>query len=278
MAGKSGEFSIHVLNPRKKRGKKRGKKRTRARKAKPTMAKKKRRRRRKNPGSGYVVQSSNPRRRRSSRRRRRNPARRRGGGGGGMLGTLLNEAKSAIPRIFGKIIVSTVAQRFGYGSIFPGSATTSPTYGNSWSGQQYGAAILTAALIGKFGGRWGSEMRRGAVDLIVAKFAYTELIARVPMAQSIFGQTEGQVRVDPSTGQTWYFQNGQWNAMQGYGDTLVSASPYDDTLVSASPLDGLVASSPLDAAEPDYQYQSLYPSYAGASEDSAAKFHRLYAV
>ena len=58
--------------------------------------------------------------------------------------------------------------------------------------------------------------------------------------QQTFGQADGEVRYDQTTGQTWIAQGGRWMAMQGQdmGD-LVEASALDGELVEASALDGM---------------------------------------
>lgn len=245
------------------------------------MAKKRtrKRRRRRNPGTAMSTYESNPRRRRrrrksnpgKSRRRRRNPGLLGGRGGG-----LIREFEGFLPRFAGKLIAAVAAKRFGGGSLFQ-PPTSSVFAGTSWSGQQYLAAaigvMVGAAILPRFAPRLfnARAIRQGGFDAIFTKFLWTEGIARSKWATWAFGQSEGQIRVDPSSGQTYLYQGGQWQAMQGaYGDTLVSAGPLDDTLVTASPLDGtLVRASPLDYGGIGYRVNS--------NMSDADKFKTLYA-
>lgn len=168
------------------------------------------------------------------------------------------QVKSWLPAMVGKLFVAFAVRRWGQqGSMF-GTQATSPMAGTSWTMGGYVVAILATMLGAKLFGRWisASEFKRGAWDLILTKLVWTEGFSRSPWMQQTFGQAEGQVTVDGS-GQTWIFQGGRWQAMQG--------------LVEQSPLDGLVEQSPLDGAA-GYGYGHLLPADTPAKEARHAAY------
>lgn len=183
-----------------------------------------RRRRRRNPSAQAVL--SNPRRRRSHRRR--NP-------GFGLPGTgeLINEVKAGIPRLFGKLAVAA-ATKFVGGDTMGGPSSLA---GEPWGWKQYGVAIAVAALAPKFLGGLkfinATEFRRGAVDLILTKAVWTNVINRFEPLQRVFGAIGDQIYDMNQGGQGYAMDSdGQYHALQG--------------LVTSGPLDGLVTKGPLD--------------------------------
>jgi hypothetical protein len=149
---------------------------------------------------------------------------------GGLLsgiGPIVADIKSAVPRIAGKLAAIALVKRFGgpSGAIM-GPTVTTPSRGESWTLQQYAIAIATGLFAPKIVGKFvnGSEFRKGIVDLIVEKVLWSEVIARSPTAMQWLG-AEGDVQYDPSTGQMYVQQGGQYVAMQGYGD-LVPQTQY----------------------------------------------------
>ena len=243
------EFAVHVINPRKRTSKKTTKKKASRRRRRPAKrktntstpqrktnmaARKKRTTRRRAPARRRAANPAPARRRRKNpssyrrtTRRRKNP---------GETGAVFSEMKSAIPRMLGMMATAWAVRRWGgQGGLF-GTQHTSPMMGQSWSFAQYAIAGAVAAFGPRLLGKWinPSEFRRGAVDLMVQKFIWTEGLARNQWAQQQFGQ---DIAMGPQN-QLYYDQGGQWNAMQG--------------LVEASPLDGLVEASPLDG---DLNYQ-----------------------
>lgn len=273
-------FSVHILNPKKRKTTSSRKKSTRKKasrkkstrkktgskkkattrtiskkKVSTTMAKKRRRRTTRRSASAPAA----PRRRRRRnpspaprrRRRRSNPS-----GGGG---SIASEVKSFMPRLAGKLAVAWAVRRWGGpGSIF-GDMRASPTAGESWSMGQYLVAGLVAQygpkLLGKFVNP--TEFRRGAWDLILTKLIWTEGISRSPWAQQQFGTTDSAIAFDPGVGQMYLNQGGQWSAMQG--------------LVESSALDGLVEASPMDGTTSGYGH--LLPTGSTKRTATRGKYH-----
>lgn len=168
---------------------------------------------------------------------------------------MTNEMRTGLGRLIGKLATAWAVRRWSQqpGGLF-GTAYTSPTAGEGWSMPQYVIAGIVAmwgpTLLRRFVSP--TEFRRGAVDLILEKFVWTEGIARNQWAVNAFGT--GDVGYDASTGQSYVQQGNRWSAMQG--------------LVQASPLDGLVEASALDGS-PGYSYGHLLPPGVPAS---TAKF------
>ncbi len=211
-------MKVHLINPPKKK-----KSRSAGGRKKKTVAKKRKKpakkRRAKNPAK--------PKRR--SGRRRSNPS----------LRGLGREFSQFIPRLAGKLAVMWVVQRYGgAGQLLGGGQVQSQAAGGSWTAGQYILAYLTAIygakLLGKVVNPTG--FREGAMDMILTKFVWTEGIARSDWARAQFGAP--QVAYDPSSGQSWLAQGGQWSAMQG--------------LVEADALDGLVEADALDGTGSSY--------------------------
>lgn len=183
------------------------------------------------------------------KKRRSNPNG--GGGGGGM--TLWSATKQIWPRVLGKLWVVWAVRRFGgitgwgSGSLFSTQEYHSPFRGRSWTIGNYIvgylALKLAAQMLAKSGrGRaWAREFFQGGFDSLATRLLWTEAFARSPWMQEQFGQVQGQTYRDPSTGQTYMFWDGQYQAMQGaeHGQ-LVEATAMDGMgqLVEASAMDG----------------------------------------
>ena len=88
--------------------------------------------------------------------------------------------------------------------------------GTSWTPGAYVVAVIAAIAGSRLAGRWidSRKFSEGAWDLILTKLIWTEGIARSPWLQTSFGQAEGQVTMDEN-GQTWIYQGGAWQSMQG---------------------------------------------------------------
>lgn len=240
------DFSVYVVNPKKKKSAKKKtssrRKRSTKKQAKrrtpgenKTMAKKKTTRRK--PAKRRAPEARPPAKRRrrrnpapSKRRRRKNPSL-----GLGVTG-VFNEMKNALPRLAGTLATAWAVRQFGQAGGLFGQQFTSPMMGESWGWSQYAIAGAVAMwgpkLLGKFVN--AKEFQRGSVDLIIQKLVWTEGISRSAWAVKQFGNTIG---IDSGTGQMYMDQGGgNYAAMQG----LVEASPMDGlgSLVEASPMDG----------------------------------------
>lgn len=164
----------------------------------------------------------------------------------------MNEIKGAFPRLVGKLAVAAAVNAAA--KYLPGSTSMggpSSLAGEPWGWQQYAAAAVTAIFAPKLLGKFvnATEFRRGAIDLIMTKLVWTNVISRVPMAQQWFGAIGDQVY--DSDGQGWIEDNGQMHALQG--------------LVTSGPLDGLVTSGPMDGYLPSTtsRSESLKSAYRG---------------
>ena len=264
------DFSVYVVNPKKRKSAKkttsRRKKRSTKKPAtrpktgeKQTMAKTRTRRRKPTRRRAAPAAPRPPARR---RRRRKNPAparrrRRKNPGIGLGVSGVFAEVKNALPRLAGTLATAWAVRQFGKSGGLFGQQFTSPMMGESWGWSQYAIAGAVAMwgpkLLGKFIN--AKEFQRGAVDLIVQKLVWTEGIARSDWAVQQFGNTIG---IDSGSGQMYMDQGGgNYAAMQGYGN-----------LVEASPMDGLVEASPMDGGHGMSSYGHLLP--AGVSQQTAA--------
>ena len=202
------------------------------------------------------------------KKRKKNPGGGGGGGGGGKKKgrrrrrtsnpwgsrsmTIMGGLKDFWPRFFGKLWVVWAVRRFGAftpwgtGSVIPGQPQLqSPFAGRSWTMGNY----ITGYIALKFAAQWLARTRggsyahqffQGGFDALATKLVWTEAFARVPWLQQQFGAHQGNVMQTPD-GQTWMMgPNGQWQALQGFGQ-VVQASPLDGMgqIVQASPLDGM---------------------------------------
>lgn len=191
---------------------------------------------RRRPRSAIATVSRAPTKRRRSGGYRKKRGHRRSSNPslGGLMsgvGPIVADIKGAIPRLIGKLAAVAAVKRFGGASgAIMGPLVTTPTRGESWTLQQYAIALGVGLFAPKIFGRFvnGAEFRRGVVDLIVEKVVWSELIARSPTAMQWLGAADGDVQFDPSTGQMWVQQGGQYVAMQGYGDTLVPQTQYGE--------------------------------------------------
>ena len=151
----------------------------------------------------------------------------------------MNEVKQAVPRLVGKLAVAGAVNAAA--KYLPGSTSMggpSSLAGEPWGWQQYavaaGVAMFGPKLLGRFVN--ATEFRKGAVDLILQKLVWTNVISRVPVAQQWFGAIGDGTQVYDSDNQGWIMDNGQYHALQG--------------LVTKGPLDGLVTKGPLDGYLP----------------------------
>lgn len=263
---------VNIVNPKTRRRRNTGKKKAMAKKkttrrraaprrrrrtnaaASAPAPRRRRTRRRRNPGTALAVNG----RRRHHSRRRRNP---------GLPGAneLIAEVKNGIPRLIGKLAVAA-ATKFVGGDAMGGPSSLA---GEPWGWKQYAVAAAVAAFAPKFLG--GSkflnpvEFRRGAVDLILTKAVWTNVINRFEPLQRVFGAVGDQM-YDMSQGGQGYVMDsdGQYHALQG----LVSSGPLDG-LVSSGPLDGisfLPASTPRnEAIQAAYSGRGTSDPYAFAS-------------
>src|SRR5574342_687714 len=249
------DFSVHIINPRKKAMEENPRRRRRRRRKSTSAAapRRRRRRRRRNPETVEYV-TTNPRRRKSRRRRRaKNPSRARRYARAA-FGGIGSDFRHAMPRFVGKLLVAWAVRRwgatFGGGGLF-NQPHTSETAGGSWTLGQYILAYIAATQGARIVHRFlpmfpEASLREGGLDLLFTKLFWTEGIARMPWAVQQFGNTSGAYTygaegdvVQSADGQLWMKQGGQLVAMQGsHGGQLVTASPLDGQLVTASPLDG----------------------------------------
>lgn len=156
--------------------------------------------------------------------------------------------KTAGPRIIGQIAASAAAN---YAEKWGGSpgGQFSRTYGESWTWQQYAAALAATAIGSKLLGKWvnPASFVTGALDLIIGKAVYTEAFAKVPQLSKYLGETgDYDAQYDPRSGQGWLNVDGNYEAMQGLVEatalgTLVE--PGYGEITSARALDGVNWSS-----------------------------------
>lgn len=264
------DFSVYVVNPkrakkkasrRKKSTKKTGRKKATRRQPpkkeeKQTMAKKKSTRRK--PARRRAPAVRAPARRRRRRRKNPAPARRRRRRNPVGFGGVFIEMRNALPRLAGTLATAWAVRQFGKSGGLFGQAYTSDTMGQSWGWSQYAIATAVAMWGPKLLGRLvnAKEFQRGAVDLIVQKFVWTEGIARNAWAVEQFGNA-GDIGLDPGSNQLYVDQGGgSYSAMQG--------------LVESSPLDGLVEASPLDGTTSSYGH--LLPPGVSAATANTGRY------
>jgi hypothetical protein len=159
-------------------------------------------------------------------------------------------------RLAGKLFVAWVIQKWGEragtGSLLPwAGAQNSRFRGQSLTLQQYGIGYFALMFAAKYlrkskGGAFAQAFFSGGFDALATKLLWTEGIARVPWAQAQFGKTPGQAVQLDSAGNTWMYEDNQWNSMQGAElvdegpmDGLETASALDGVLETASALDGI---------------------------------------
>lgn len=140
--------------------------------------------------------------------------------------------RRAVPTLAGKLMVAWAVRRWGDAETAP----YSPTAGSAWTFKNYLIGALTAGIAGEAIGRFwrkptGQKVYEGGMDLLMTKLLWTEGVARSPMMQTAFGQTDSnsQIRqlsaqategdiLDDGKGNRWLMQNGQWVAMMGMGE------------------------------------------------------------
>ncbi len=206
-----------------------------------------RRRRRKNPSAPPPA---------ASRRRRKNP---------GTFGKLFSSSgafslgdslKEAIPAVAGTIFAAAMARNFGQDwgpGLFSQDKLVSPYAGEGWSFRNYAIGIIAGNIGGRIvGGMWGEKAGaafwKGALNSILTKLVYTEMISRWSTAQKYLGSySDGWVGVYDDGSGNRYLMNDDYSvqpAMMGYqrralGDSLVNAGPMGDGLVAATPMGGM---------------------------------------
>lgn len=247
-------MTLNVLNPRAKASKK-GRKKAKSKAkgprkpaAKQIMAKARKRKARK-----HTTAAATPAKRKKHRSRRKssalvhNPPPRPNRKKSKARTLLAKVGKMGLPA--GKDIAGMIAGVVAVSAATKAMAAGAPLFdngpsslaGESWNAKQYAVAgalmLFGPALVDRVFKGGGSAFRIGVGTLIVAK-TVMPLVSRIPVVGEYLGEaeSEGDVRVTDD-GQSWIWQGGQWNALQG--------------LVDSTALDGLVDSTALDAADDD---------------------------
>ncbi len=227
-------FKVRVVNPRKK-----GK----------TMAKKKRkkstrrRKRRRNPATpARTSRARAPARRRSSRAAPRRRRRRCNPGSRGRAWPYGYGPQQMLWYGLGHLAQAFAVRRFGdaWGKGVMGKNAASPYAGQGWSFKNYLIAVITGYVGAKAIERtkWGKvaaeQVWRSAVDNVIIRMMWTEVLGRSKWAQDTFGQSDAEqmAALRQMNGYGNLVPAGALGAYHaanpGYGATDASGSVYDD--------------------------------------------------
>lgn len=199
------------------------------------------RKRRSNPAPQVVyVSEPNPKKKKGRRRRRRkNPT---------IRGAFQYTLNNVLPRMGAKMAMNYAVRKFGSpgGVGIFGQKAVSESQGHGWSFWNYFIAGITGyfggMLINKYKPGWGRVWADSIYDDMMQRFLWTEIFARWPQTQEMFGSDVVGWQDDGYGNRFAVMSSGTYQpAMLG----IEAAGPLDG-LVAASPLDGLVAAGPYD--------------------------------
>lgn len=125
----------------------------------------------------------------------------------------------------------------------------SKSFGEPWGWKQYAAGAAVAFLAPRFLKKWinPQAFTTGALDFLLGKALFTEVVIRVPKGPEFFGALPDGATSYDYDGQGYMYQDGQAVAMQG--------------LYSEGPMDGLYREGPMDGI-PDYLNNTNSDPYA----------------
>ena len=288
--------TVTMVNPsKKKKSAGRKKSKTMAKKRRKTSTRRRRTTARRNPA---------PRRRRRSAARR-NPAPRRRTGRSNPMGLKLSPKawwnSGPLWRLGGKVVAAAAVMRFGDAPMAPSSAPFgsgaefSATMGQRWTIKNALIGAVGAFIAGELVAQWkgktaGQQVLDGAMDLILAKFVWTDVVSRWGTAQGALGRT-----LQPGDSYPAGMGGMDMGAMHSMG--AMSNEIYQDNqgnvwmqdpttgqmvsmqgLVQEGPLGGLVQEGPLGAYQANYLPAGTPDSEVAWSEYSGAGSSDPYAA